>query len=92
MWLLARLRPLHLTLACIAWAVFVGVLPQLILLGFIIRYHVQALLSPARNRGGAFGGAHWTSWSSMLVAMTVPPAVVTVLWALSRLHSRGGAP
>jgi hypothetical protein len=92
MWVLARLRPLHLAIACIAWAVLVAVLPQLILLGFIIRYHVQALLSPARNRGGVFGGAHWTSWSSMLVAMIVPPAVLIALWTLSRLHSRGGAP
>jgi len=62
------------------------------LLAMILYFRLQLLLSPTKNRGGAFGGAHWTSWQAMVVAAAVPPVLLLGTWTLSRLVHRGAAP
>ena len=89
---LAELRPVYIAVACAAWVAFVVLLPRLMLLTMILYFRLQLLLSPTKNRGGAFGGAHWTSWQAMVVAAAVPPVLLLGTWTLSRLVHRGAAP
>ena len=82
---LAELRPAYVVVACALWMAFVVLLPRLMLLALVLRFRIQTLRSPTRNRGGAYGGAHWTSWQAMAVAAAVPPVLLLAAWTLSRL-------
>jgi hypothetical protein len=92
MWRLGQLRPVHLAVACVTWAALVVLLPRLTLLAVVLHFRVRAILSPATERGVAFGGAHWVSLQSMLAVMAVPPALLVCAWILARLLHRGSAP
>jgi len=74
------------------WIAFVVLLPRLMLLAMAFYLRLQALLSSAKNHGGAFGGAHWTSWQAMAAAAAVPPVLLLGAWTLSRLVHRAAAP
>jgi hypothetical protein len=89
---LAELRPVYIVVACAVWIAFVILLPRLMLLAIVLYFRLQALVSPARNHGGAFGGAHWASWQAMAAAAAVPPVLLLGAWTLSRLVHRGAAP
>lgn len=89
---LAELRPISIAVACAVWVGFVVLLPRLMLLAVVLYLRVQVLLSPAKNRGSAFGGAHWTSWQAMAGAAALPPALLVGAWIVSRLAHRGGTP
>jgi hypothetical protein len=92
MWRLAQVRPLHIALACGAWAGFVVLLPRLTLLAVVVYFRVRAVISPARNWGVAFGGAYWTSRRAMIAALAVPPALLLCAWTASRLMHREPPP
>ena len=89
---LAELRPTHIAVACAVWIALVVLLPRLMLVAIVLYYRLRVLLSPAKNHGGAFGGAHWTSWQAMVLAAAVPPVLLLGAWTLSRLVDRGAAP
>ena len=89
---LAEVPPAYIAIACAAWVAFVVLLPRLMLLAMILYFRLQVLLSRARNHGGAFGGAHWTSWQAMALAAVVPPALLLGAWMLTRFVYRGAVP
>jgi hypothetical protein len=74
------------------WIAFVVLLPRLLLLAMVLYLRLQALLSPTKNHGGAFGGAHWTSWQAATVAAAAPPILLPGVWMLSRFVHRGAVP
>ena len=85
---LTQLRPVHIAVACTAWAAFVVLVPRLTVLAAQLYFTVQAMLSPTSDRAVAFG-AHWTSWQSLVAAVAVPPALLLCAWMVSRLmHPR----
>lgn len=86
---LAHLRPVHLVIASAVWAAFVLFLPRLTLFAVVLYIRVRALLSVSDDVGSAFGSAHWVSVQSMLMVMTVPPALLLCAWALARFGQRG---
>jgi len=89
---LAQLPATYIAIACIAWATLILALPRLTLSAIVLRYRVRLLLSGARNRGAAFGGARWVSRRAMLLNLVVPPAVLLGAWVVARLTHSGAAP
>ena len=89
---LAQLRAPNVVIACLTWAAVIVALPRLTLIAVVLRYRVQARLSGARNRGGAFGGARWVSGRAMVLNLVIPPAVLLAAWALARLTHPAAAP
>lgn len=55
---LAEVRSAYIAIACAVWIVFVVLLPRLMLLALVLYFRLRVLLSPVKNHGGAFGGAH----------------------------------
>ena len=84
---LARVRPLHIALACAAWIAVVAFLPQLTLLALQLHARVQSLLSPTGNQARAIY-VRWGSQRAMLVAVAAPPLLLLFAWMVSRLVHR----
>ena len=89
---LAQLPATYIVAACIAWATLILALPRLTLFAVVLRYRVRLLLSGARNRGAAFGGARWVSRRAMLLNLVVPPGILLCAWIAARLTHPGAVP
>ena len=86
---LAEVRLLSIGVASAVWVAFAVALPRLMLLGLMAYFRLQVLLSPTKNRGVAFGGAHWTSRQAMIATAAIPPVLVVSIWLLCRLLAYG---
>ena len=89
---LAGLRLAHLALISAAWAVWIILLPRLVLWAVAFAYRLRLWLSPQTDSAIAFGNAQWSNRSAMLMAAMLPPALLLGAWLVSHLLHRDATP